>query len=226
MTKNETDAGRSPWALRDIFYENVSALRQDFKIIDKKAYFWLRLLIAIAIALSVYSFQQAADLSSAYIFAVLAFSPLFFCQGFNYFWQPGSPTLFILLSGVQLFLATWVTHTFTGIFMPDSQSDLADWLKDAKPDLGWEEIGEIQAQSAWKAAKDVQVAVERKANRLKTAEWLIALSIPCSLAAGASACFGVTPFELWRFGGIIALSFVLGFGVCLRCFLVGHHQSL
>ena len=208
MTKNETDAGRSPWALRDIFYENVSALRQDFKIIDKKAYFWLRLLIAIAIALSVYSFQQAADLSSAYIFAVLAFSPL------------------ILLSGVQLFLATWVTHTFTGIFMPDSQSDLADWLKDAKPDLGWEEIGEIQAQSAWKAAKDVQVAVERKANRLKTAEWLIALSIPCSLAAGASACFGVTPFELWRFGGIIALSFVLGFGVCLRCFLVGHHQSL
>ena len=97
MTKNEPDAGRSPWALRDIFYENVSALRQDFEIIDKKAYFWLRLLIAIAIALSVYSFQQATDLSDAYIFAVLAFSPL------------------ILLSGIQLFLVTWVTSTFTGI---------------------------------------------------------------------------------------------------------------
>ena len=193
MTENETNAGRSPWALRDIFYENVSALRQDFEIIDKKAYFWLRLLIAIAVALSVYSFRQATGLSNAYVLAVLAFLP------------------FILLSGIRLFLATKITDTFTGIFMPDSQSDLDDWLKHAKPDPGWEEMGELQARSAWKAAKDVQVTVKRKAIHLKRAEWLIVLSVPCSIVAGASACFGVAPFELLGGGGILALAFIVAF---------------
>ncbi len=219
MTENKIDAGRSSWALRDIFYANVSALRRDFEIIDKKAYFWLRLLIAIAIALSAYSFQQVNQLSSAYIFAVLALSPL------------------ILLSVSQLFLATKVTDSFTGVFMPDSQSDLDDWMKDAKPDSGWEEMGVQQAESAWKAAKHVQVAVERKAAYLKTAEWLIVLSVPYSLVAGASACFGVAPFELLWGGGILALAFIVAFIVTFaggtarlgRRFwnrLLGHSESL
>lgn len=192
MTESEARGGKF---LRDIFYQNVSALRDDFDILDKKAYFWLRLIFAVALALTLFSFTRNDGFGAVYLFIFLAIAPLAF------------------LAALKLLIVTRTVATYTGVFMPDTQSELSDWLEISKQKLGLEELWKEQMKSAWNAANDMSEHIDSKSRYLKRAEGLIALIVPVALIVGHSFTYLVMSFDFWWGCAVVAISFVVGIGI-------------